>query len=260
MKHTEPSCGILILAAGLGKRMHSDKAKVLHEVGGRPMVTIVTETATRIAKRRVVVVVGYQADEVRQTVSESVAAPVRFALQVQQLGTGHAVSCALPLIDEAVEDVVILYGDVPLLRPQTIRSLLADHGSAGRDLTVLAAELMDPTGYGRILTGDGGRLLGIVEETDASEAQKRIRLINTGIYCVKHRFLAEALPLLSAENAQGEYYLTDIVAIGHRQGRRMGIATTADPQETIGVNSLNELEKAQRIYLRRPGSERRSGR
>jgi UDP-N-acetylglucosamine diphosphorylase/glucosamine-1-phosphate N-acetyltransferase len=260
MKHTEPSCGIVILAAGLGKRMHSDKAKVLHEVGGRSMVAIVTETATRIAENRVVVVVGHQADEVRRAVSESVATPVRFALQAQQLGTGHAVSCALPLIDEAVEDVVILYGDVPLLRPRTLRSLLVDHGSAGRDLTLLTAEMTDPTGYGRILTGDGGRLRGIVEEADASDAQKQIRLINTGIYCVKHRFLVEALPLLSAENAQGEYYLTDIVAIGHRQGRRMGFSTLADPQETIGVNSLDELDKVQRIYLGRPDSERRTGR
>ncbi|MGD8368377.1 MAG: NTP transferase domain-containing protein [Desulfobacterales bacterium] len=248
MKGNKPNCGIIILAAGLGKRMKSDKAKVLHEIEGRAMVSHVADTACTIAGEKVVIVVGHQASEVQRTVRKTVSCPVRFALQERQLGTGHAVSCAVPFLDPAVEEVVILYGDVPLLRKQTIQRLLDDHTRADRDLTVLVVEMEDPSGYGRILTEQGNRLIGIVEEADASETQKRIGLINTGIYCVKRRFLAEALPLLSAENAQSEYYLTDIVGIGHRQGRRMGILWTPDPDETLGVNSVDELERVKRIF------------
>jgi bifunctional UDP-N-acetylglucosamine pyrophosphorylase/glucosamine-1-phosphate N-acetyltransferase/UDP-N-acetylglucosamine pyrophosphorylase len=251
MSGNHPNRGIIILAAGLGKRMKSEKAKVLHEIEGRAMVSYVADTACRIAGEEVVIVVGHQAAEVEETVCETVSTPVRFALQERQLGTGHAVSCAVPLLNRSVQEVVILYGDVPLLRERTIQGLLDDHGRADRDLTVLVVEMEDPTGYGRILTEHENRLIGIVEEADASDAQKRIGLINTGIYCVNRKFLCESLPLLSAQNAQGEYYLTDIVGIGHRQGRRMGILTVPDPEETIGVNSLAELERARQIFQRR---------
>ncbi len=251
MRGNQSNCGIIILAAGLGKRMKSEKAKVLHEIEGKAMVSYVADAACEIAGEEVVIVVGHQAPEVQRTVCETVATPVRFALQERQLGTGHAVSCAVPYLNPSVEEVVILYGDVPLLRKRTIRGLLDDHTRAGRDLTVLVVEMEDPTGYGRILKERGDRLIGIVEEADASEKQKRIGLINTGIYCVKRRFLSEALPLLSSENAQGEYYLTDIVAIGHRQGRQMGVLTVSDAEETLGVNSLDELERVRQIFQRR---------
>ena len=251
MQHNEPPCGIIILAAGLGKRMHSDKAKVLHEIGGRAMVTYVAATAGSIAGDQVVVVIGHQADAVRRAVVENSPIQVRFALQQRQLGTGHAVSCALPQLDAFVQEVIILYGDVPLLRRRTVLALIDEHRTGNSDLTVLAAEVTDPTGYGRILTGDNGELAGIVEEADASAAQKRIQLVNTGIYCVKRDFLTEALPLLSAENAQGEYYLTDIVKIGHRQGRPMGMLTAADADETAGVNSVDDLNKVRKILQQR---------
>ncbi len=251
MMNGELPCGIVILAAGLGKRMRSEKAKVLHEVGGRAMAAHVADIATKIAGEEVVVVVGHQAERVRRAVSDAVAPKISFALQQRQLGTGHAVSCALPYLGPGVEEVVILYGDVPLLREETIRKLVDAHSSAGRELTVLAFELADPAGYGRILTDKDGGLLGIVEDADASADQKKIRMINSGIYCVKRNFLADALPLLSAENVQGEYYLTDIVSIGYRQGKRMGVMTADDADEVTGVNSLEELEKVRRIFHRR---------
>jgi UDP-N-acetylglucosamine diphosphorylase/glucosamine-1-phosphate N-acetyltransferase len=246
-----PSCGVIILAAGLGKRMHSDKAKVLHEIAGRAMVTYVAEAATRIAGEQVVIVIGHQAEAVRRSVTEALPVRVRFALQEQQLGTGHAVSCALPLLGESVKEVVILYGDVPLLRERTILNLIGAHTASDRELTVLAVELTDPTGYGRVLTDEKGGLLKIVEEADASDPQKQIRLTNSGIYCVKRDFLAEAIPRLSAQNAQGEYYLTDIVAIGRRQRRRMGILPVEDADETSGVNSAADLEKVRKIFRQR---------
>ena len=251
MEVKAPTCGVIILAAGLGKRMHSDKAKVLHEIAGRAMVTYVAEAATHIAGEQVVIVVGHQAEAVRRSVTESLSIQVRFALQKQQLGTGHAVSCALPLLGEAVRQVVILYGDVPLLRERTVLKLIDDHTASDRELTVLAVELADPTGYGRVVTDERGGLLKIVEEADASETQKQIRLTNSGIYCVKRDFLAEAIPQLSAQNAQGEYYLTDIVAIGHRQGRRMGFLPVEDVHETSGVNSVADLEKVRHIFRHR---------
>jgi UDP-N-acetylglucosamine diphosphorylase/glucosamine-1-phosphate N-acetyltransferase len=231
--------------------MHSDKAKVLHEIDGRAMVTYVAEAATRIAGEQVVIVIGHQAEAVRRSVTESLSVPVRFAFQEQQLGTGHAVSCALPLLGEAVKEVVILYGDVPLLREQTLLNLIDDHTTSDRELTLLAVELADPTGYGRVLTDEKGGLRKIVEEADASAPQKQIRLTNSGIYCVKRDFLAEAIPQLSSQNAQGEFYLTDIVAIGHRQRRRMGILPVEDVDETSGVNSAADLEKVRQIFRHR---------
>lgn len=241
------SCGVIILAAGLGKRMKSDMAKVLHEIDGRAMVVYVAEAALQVAGQEVVVVVGHQAKLVRSVVSASVDRPVRFALQKEQLGTGHAVSCAMPFLGEKVDQVVILYGDVPLLRASTIRRLAEDHSTAQRELTVLGVQMKDPTGYGRILTDEAGGLKGIVEEADASAGQKRIDQINTGIYCVSKKFLAETLPLLSADNSQGEYYLTDIVKFGYRQGRRMGVVLLPDADEVIGVNSIEELNRARKI-------------
>ncbi len=251
MRVPVPSCSVIILAAGLGKRMKSDMAKVLHEIHGRAMVAYVAEAALQVAGQEVVVVVGHQAELVRNAVSASVEGPVRFAMQQEQLGTGHAVSCAMPFLGEKTEQVVILYGDVPLLAARTIRRLADDHSAAKRELTVLAVQMKDPTGYGRIVTDEAGGLKGIVEEADASAEQKRIDQINTGIYCVSKEFLAETLPLLSADNAQGEYYLTDIVKIGYRQGRRMGMVLLSDADELIGVNSMEELARARQIMTLR---------
>jgi bifunctional UDP-N-acetylglucosamine pyrophosphorylase/glucosamine-1-phosphate N-acetyltransferase/UDP-N-acetylglucosamine pyrophosphorylase len=232
--------GVVILAAGLGTRMKSDKAKVLHEIHGQPMIHYVVSAACQIAPDGVVVVVGHQAEQVKAAVRAGHKA--RFALQPEQLGTGHAVNCALDALPEEATDIIILCGDVPLIRPATLQQLWEDHTASDRTLTVLGVEMETPKGYGRLLLDGAGCFTGIVEEADATDDQKSVRLVNSGIYCVEKTFLAEALGEVRADNVQGEYYLTDIVGIGHARGLSMGVLTGTDAGEVIGVNRLEELK------------------
>ncbi len=236
---------VVILAAGLGKRMKSNRAKVLHEVLGRPMVVYVVEAAVPIVGKAVVVVVGNQAEEVRREVA--CRAEVMFAYQDQQLGTGHAVQCALPHLPSGCEEVMVLCGDVPLINTATLRTLIATHLQASRDITLLAVELDRPYGYGRVLLAPGGQVSGIVEEADATPEQRAIRTINSGIYCFNRRFLEEALPRLTNLNAQGEYYLTDIIRIGYESGRNVGVAWASNPNEILGINTLQDLARVEAI-------------
>jgi UDP-N-acetylglucosamine diphosphorylase/glucosamine-1-phosphate N-acetyltransferase len=236
---------VIILAAGLGTRMKSNKAKVLHEVCGRPMVSYVVETARKVAGNDVILVVGNQADKVRETISEIGA--FRYAHQAEQLGTGHAVLCALPHIPEHCEEVVILCGDVPLIKADTIIQLVKSHTDEKRDVSVLAVELDDPTGYGRILLDGNSRVQAIVEESDANAAQKGIRLINSGIYCVKKEFLLWAVPQIKSDNMQGEIYLTDIVEIAYAAKKHIGVTVGGDNFEVTGINTVQELKRVERV-------------
>jgi UDP-N-acetylglucosamine diphosphorylase/glucosamine-1-phosphate N-acetyltransferase len=239
-----PKIAVVILAAGLGTRMKSNKAKVLHEVCGKPMINYVAETARKIAGNNVVLVVGNQADKVRRTVSQLGA--FSFAYQKEQLGTGHAVLCALPHIPDHCRDVVILCGDVPLIKADTVSALIKSHTDERRDISVLAVELEDPTGYGRILLDENSRVQGIVEESDTTAQQKRIRLINTGIFCVKKDFLLRAVPRIRSDNAQGEIYFTDIVEIAYNEKKHIGAAVGGQHLEVTGVNTIEELKKVER--------------
>jgi UDP-N-acetylglucosamine diphosphorylase/glucosamine-1-phosphate N-acetyltransferase len=236
---------VVILAAGLGKRMKSDRAKVLHTVLGKPMVVYVVEAAIPIAGKAVVVVVGNQAEEVRREVVRR--AEVVFAYQDQQLGTGHAVKCALPHLPVKCEEVMVLCGDVPLISTATLKGLVDEHVQGGRDATLLAVELDSPIGYGRVLLAPNGQLNGIVEEADANSEQRAIRTINSGIYCINRRFLEEALPRLTNKNAQGEYYLTDIIRIGYEMGRKIGVAWALEPDEILGINTPQDLDRVEKI-------------
>jgi UDP-N-acetylglucosamine diphosphorylase/glucosamine-1-phosphate N-acetyltransferase len=240
---------VVILAAGLGKRMKSTRAKVLHEVLGKPMVVYVVETAVQIAGKAVVVVVGNQAEEVRRVVSRS--AEVAFAYQERQLGTGHAVMCAMPHLPEDSEEIMVLCGDVPLITAATLRTLVADHVQAGRDASLLAVDVDHPHGYGRILTTPDGRISGIVEEADATDEQRTIRTINSGIYCINRHFLEEALPRLTSDNAQGEFYLTDIIRIGFASGRKVGAAWADNADEILGINTPQDLSRVEAIFNKR---------
>jgi UDP-N-acetylglucosamine diphosphorylase/glucosamine-1-phosphate N-acetyltransferase len=235
---------VIILAAGLGTRMKSNKAKVLHQICGKPMINYVAEAAVKIAGDNVVLVVGHQADKVRETLSK--LGTFRFAHQEEQLGTGHAVLCALPHIPDQCSEVVILCGDVPLIKPGTLSGLLKSHSDKKRDLSVLAVRLADPTGYGRILLDENGRVQGIVEESDATSRQKRIRLINTGIFCVKKEFLLGAVPQIKSDNAQGEIYFTDIVEIAYKEKRHIGVTIGGQLLEVTGINTIEELKKVER--------------
>ncbi|MGD9018360.1 MAG: NTP transferase domain-containing protein [Desulfobacterales bacterium] len=239
---------VVILAAGLGTRMKSDRAKVLHELKGRPMILYVVDVARRIAGDNVVVVVGHQAERVKAIVSAEGGA--HYALQAEQLGTGHAVMCAIDSIPPSCEQIIILCGDVPLLTLDTLSQFVDDHIGNSRAVSVLAVELENPTGYGRILRGDDGGVVGIVEEADADQEQKRIGLINTGIYCVNKGFLQSALADLKTDNAQGEFYLTDIIRIAYQNAKPVGVSVGENPVEFSGINSQEDLRAAEKAMDR----------
>ena len=235
---------VVILAAGLGTRMKSNKAKVLHEVCGKPMINYVAEAARKIASNNVVLVVGNQAEKVRRAVSK--LGTFNFAYQKEQLGTGHAVLCALPHIPDQCSEVLILFGDVPLIKADTVHALIKSHADEKRDISILAVELEDPTGYGRILLDENRRVQGIVEESDATSQQKRIRLINTGIFCVKKDFLSWAVPQIKSDNAQSEIYFTDIVKIAYNEQRHIGVTVVGNHLEVTGINTIEELKRVER--------------
>ncbi len=237
----------VILAAGQGTRMKSDIPKVLHAVGGRPMLSQVVQIARALDAGPVVPVIGHGAELVRSTLHSE---ELTFVLQGQQLGTGHALQCAEAALAGFSGDLLLLCGDVPLLREATLRSLLAHHQKTGASVTILTAEMADPTGYGRIIRGPSGVEL-IVEEKDATDAQRQVREINTGIYLFQAPQVFTFLRRLDNRNAQGEYYLTDVVAAARQAGERVEALLVADAQETMGINDRVQLAEADCIMRRR---------
>ncbi|MFP6557629.1 bifunctional UDP-N-acetylglucosamine diphosphorylase/glucosamine-1-phosphate N-acetyltransferase GlmU [Paraburkholderia sp. B3] len=235
---------IVILAAGMGKRMHSALPKVLHPLAGRPLLSHVIDTARMLEPTRLVVVIGHGGDAVRA----AVAAPdVQFAVQHEQRGTGHALQQALPFIDTSVPTLV-LYGDVPLTRASTLERLAAAAGKDGYG--VLTVTLDDPTGYGRIVRDAAGQVVRIVEQKDASEAERRIAEINTGIVITPSAPLAGWLAALKNDNAQGEFYLTDVVEQAIAAGHPVVTAQPDEEWETLGVNSKQQLAELERVHQR----------
>lgn len=227
----------------MGKRMNSALPKVLHPLAGRPLLAHVIDTARKLLPTRLVVVVGHGAERVREAVG---AEDVAFALQAEQLGTGHAVAQALPLLDDS-QPTLVLYGDVPLTEPSTLQRLVAEAGN-GR-FGILTVEMDDPAGYGRIVREDG-RIVRIVEQKDASERQRAIREINTGIILAPTGHLRRWLSTLRNDNAQGEYYLTDTVERAVADGVEVVSAQPAALWETLGVNSKVQLAELERIHQR----------
>ncbi|HDR9123452.1 TPA: bifunctional UDP-N-acetylglucosamine diphosphorylase/glucosamine-1-phosphate N-acetyltransferase GlmU [Burkholderia vietnamiensis] len=235
---------IVILAAGTGKRMRSALPKVLHPLAGRPLLSHVIATARTLQPSRLVVVVGHGAEQVQA----AVAAPdVQFAVQAEQLGTGHAVRQALPLLDPA-QPTLVLYGDVPLTRATTLKRLV-DAAHDGR-YGILTVTLDEPTGYGRIVRDAAGFVTRIVEQKDASPEQLKIAEINTGIIVTPTAQLSMWLGALKNENAQGEYYLTDAVELAIEAGFEIVTTQPDDDWETLGVNSKAQLAELERIHQR----------
>jgi bifunctional UDP-N-acetylglucosamine pyrophosphorylase / glucosamine-1-phosphate N-acetyltransferase len=235
---------VIVLAAGLGKRMRSDLPKVLHPLAGRPLLAHVIDAARTLAPRKIFVVHGHGADKVHAAFPDS---GVDWVLQAEQLGTGHAVLQALPQVSSDA-DVLILYGDVPLVRPATLKRLV--EGARG-GLAMLTAELADPSGYGRIVRDAAQRVERIVEQKDATASELAIREVNAGFFCLSARRLAPWLSKIDNDNAQKEYYLTDLVALAMADAVPVVAVKVDDQWEVAGVNSTQELAALERVVQAR---------
>jgi len=238
------SVGVVVLAAGEGTRMKSDLAKVLHRVCGKAMIRHVLDTVKEISPDRVVVVVGHQAESVKNELSEY---DVEFALQKERLGTAHAVLMAEPFFKEYNGELIVLNGDTPLLKPSTLLGLLKFHRDNGSVATVLTAELDDPAGYGRIVRDEKGNLLRIVEDKDATDDVRRIREINSGLFCFDARSLFPILHRVDRRNVQGEYYLTDAIELFRKDGRKVSAFLSEQKEEVLGINTIEQLKLAERL-------------
>jgi UDP-N-acetylglucosamine diphosphorylase/glucosamine-1-phosphate N-acetyltransferase len=236
----------LILAAGKGTRMKSDKAKVLHVLNGKPLLHYSLAAAKEAGAEKIVAVIGHQADKVREEFADSGCI---FVEQKPQLGTGHAVLQAKDVLADYDGLTVILCGDVPLLKASTIKSLIDNHLTAKAVVSVLTTIPLPPHAYGRIVKDDKGNVLKIVEHKDATEEEKKIGEINTGIYCVDTKFLLHALGKITNNNQQREYYLTDIVEIAVREGQKVKSFIVSDYIEVMGINTLEELARAEKYLL-----------
>jgi bifunctional UDP-N-acetylglucosamine pyrophosphorylase/glucosamine-1-phosphate N-acetyltransferase len=242
----------LILAAGLGTRMKSSKAKVLHDVLFKPMIIHVLDTVKTLNPDHTYVVLGHQREKVAELISPY---QVDSVIQKEQLGTGHAVLCAEKELSSTGGTVLIISGDVPLIKAGSLQAMLTSHAASRPVLTIMTTTLDDPTNYGRILRGKNEKLLGIVEEKDATEAQRKIHEINAGIYCAEISFLFNALKKVGRDNKQGEIYLTDIVKIAIDMELRVDIFSRAGGDELLGINSRSELAAATKYLQHHKNSQ-----
>ncbi len=254
-RYRHPETAALVLAAGQGTRMKSDLAKVLHVMSGQPLLAWVLDTLGDLGVGRVLVVVGHQRERV---MADFAGAEVEWVVQAEQCGTGHAVLMAAPALAGFEGTLLVVCGDTPLLRPATLHALLEGHAASGAAVTVLSMRVPDPGGYGRIVRAPDGGIAAIVEERDATPEQRAVDEVNSGVYAFDYPRLAETLASLSARNAQGEYYLTDTVALMNRRGLRTAVVCAEDHRELLGINTVEQLAEAERIH-RELGTARRDG-
>jgi bifunctional UDP-N-acetylglucosamine pyrophosphorylase/glucosamine-1-phosphate N-acetyltransferase len=255
LSNTQKTLDVLILAAGLGTRMRSNLAKVLHRLDGRPLIGHVCRTAAALAPRKVYVVIGHQGEDVKQAVLEELDTEhAGFVWQKEQLGTGHAVNSAREFLENEDSTLLILSGDVPMIRAETLAALIQQHHThrgKGAACTLLTVKLEDPTGYGRVIRDEAGLFDRIVEQKDASDEEKKSKEINAGIYCFDTRKLFAALSQVKNENAQGEYYLTDVPALLRDAGEAVSLYQHADAREVAGINNRADLADLERLLCRR---------
>lgn len=247
-------CAVIVLAAGAGTRMKSRTQKTLHEIGGRSLLSHSLHAAAGLDPAHIVAVIGHQRDQVEPAlgkVAEELDREVLTALQAEQNGTGHAVQCGLEPLADFEGTVIVTNADVPLLRPETLAELRAAHTEVPTAVTVLTIRLSDPTGYGRIVRSSDGEVTAIVEHKDASEEQRTIDEVNSGIFAFDAAVLREALGKLNTDNAQGELYITDVLSIARDAGHRVSAHTAADAGELAGVNNRVQLADAGRELNRR---------
>jgi len=238
---------VIVLAAGKGTRMKSDLPKVLHEVGGKPMVELVLETSERAGVSDIVTVVGHGAERVEEVIGDRSA----IALQAEQLGTGHAILMAEPQLGDKKGMTLIASGDAPLFTLETFEALFDSHAASGNAVTVLTADAPNPTGYGRIIRDDAGNVLRIVEQKDANAAEQAVHEVNTGVYVFDNELLFSSLHEVTNDNAQGEYYLPDTLEILRKQGHTVGAFQMDDFDESMGVNDRVALAQANRVLRKR---------
>jgi len=231
----------VVLAAGQGKRMKSSKAKVLHLLAGRPMLHYPLNAARETGSQKIVVVTGYQQEQVRKTFSDT---DIVYALQNRQLGTGDAVMSAREALADFNGDTLLLCGDIPLIKGSTLKKLINIHREEENSVTVLTTRKNNTAGYGRIVRDEKGTIQKIVEEKDTSPQEKKISEVNSGIYCFDSTFLFKALDSISHHNAQNEYYLTDTIAIAREQKNKAGFLLVPDETEVMGINNRIELARA----------------
>ena len=244
----------VVLAAGKGTRMKSDLPKVVHEVGGRPMVHWVLDAARAAGAERLIVVVGYRAELVREALAG--ADDVEFVEQTEQLGTGHAVMQAEPHFAEAApRDVLVLAGDMPLLRNRTLIDLVEAHRRSGAAASLASGRLTDPTGYGRIIRDAAGAFTHIVEQKDASAEQLAVDEVNVSCYCFAAADLFEALKQVNTDNAQGEFYVTDVLGLLREAGRPIIAEPMVPADEVEGINNVEQLARVDAMLRQRVGEE-----
>ncbi len=246
------SIKVLILAAGLGTRMKSRKAKVLHELDGRPLIEHVCQAAQAIEPEAIYVVVGHQAADVEAAVRNELGnRRVEFVIQAQQRGTADAVMSARNLLQNADSTLLILSGDVPLIRPETLMKFVAQHETKGAACSILSVKLENPTGYGRIVRDENGRFMRIIEEKDATRQEQELREINSGFYCFDSAKLFNALNRVAPLNEQGEYYLTDVPGILLSEGETVDVFVHTDARELSGINTRADLAEFENLLRRR---------
>ena len=240
------------MAAGLGTRMRSDRAKVLHRLDGRALINHVCEAAAALGPRKIYVIVGHQAGDVKNEVlSENDTSLVEFAVQEKQLGTGDAVNAARTLLEGRDSTLLVLSGDVPMICQETLQGLLRTHNETLAACTVLSVKLDDPTGYGRVVRDGNGSFDRIVEQKDADDDEKRVDEINSGIYAFNTAKLFAALKRVANDNAQGEYYLTDVPGILREDGETVAIYQCSDHREVEGVNDRRQLAAMEKVIKER---------
>lgn len=241
----------IILAAGLGTRMKSDLPKVIQLLAGQRMLEYVLKAAEGAGIKRIVVVVGFKGE----MVAEFLAGRAEPVWQDRMMGTGDAVAKSEGALSGFKGNILVLYGDVPLLTTETIKRLIREHEESNAACTLVSVFLSDPTGYGRILRGGNGEVKGIVEEIDAGPEQKKLKEINAGVYCFSSEYLFPSIRQVQPHNRKGEYYLTDVIDILVRRGRCVKSIIIEDAEEIIGINTPQDLLQAERILVRRKGMD-----
>ncbi len=245
---------VVVLAAGAGTRMKSDRQKTLHEIGGRSLLSHSLHAAAGVHPEHLVAVVGHQRDQVApavERIAEQMQVEIRQAVQEEQNGTGHAVQVGLSAIPDFEGTVVVTNGDVPLLTPDTLQALVDKHEAERAAVTVLSLEFDNPTGYGRIIRGEAGDVVAIVEEKDATDEQRKVREVNSGVFAFDGAVLRDALERVTPDNAQGEFYITDVLGIARGDGLRVTALTAPDARELAGVNDRVQLAEAGKELNRR---------